>query len=313
MSDDVKRLIQQGNAYHESTNPPHAIDQCSQLPCRLAHALDQVMQERDRAYSKVGELAIKLSDLELSFGDARKAAITYYAAMLARDEDLAAARARVAEMEGQNRMLHEDLDHRRLARAEAEQDAGRLRERIRGMRAHCVDALENVQAFRHRDGVHFSHIENAHTELHAAISASEGNAVTGETQATVTAWQWETFPGAAGNADGYYLRMFEEVVELGFALGHSGRELENKILEGVRKVVGDIDDEAMAYACGSAANLAVPGELGDAQILLWGLARCVGVNLQEAVTAKMKINRARKWKIREDGSGHADHVKEGGA
>lgn len=131
-----------------------------------------------------------------------------------------------------------------------------------------------------------------------------------ETQASVTAWQWATFPAAAGNATGYFLRMFEEVIELGFALGLSGRDLEEKVLEGVRKTVGDTDDEAMEYAYGSTLNPDAPEECADVKIVLYGLARCLSVDLNEEVVKKMKINRARDWTPRNDGSGHADHVKD---
>lgn len=126
-----------------------------------------------------------------------------------------------------------------------------------------------------------------------------------ETQRTVTAWQNETFPAAKGNFRGYAQRCFEEMVELLIASGHSISDIFDLIEELVMdpKWVNRGDDDRTVQ------REAVPGELADVLIVLYGCADAAGVELQDEVDKKMRINRARKWKPRLDGSGHADHVK----
>ncbi len=95
-----------------------------------------------------------------------------------------AARARVAELEGQNRMLHEDLDHRRRARAEAEQEAARLRAREAKMR----EAMEYMETKLEEDVVEDSDLESIFDGFRAALAEDAGAA--GETNSPGISEGW---------------------------------------------------------------------------------------------------------------------------
>lgn len=99
-----------------------------------------------------------------------------------------------------------------------------------------------------------------------------------ETQGTITAWADSTF--GVADREATYQRMMKEV-----------REMED------------------AYAAEQWHLVAK--ELPDVYITLVRLASRLGVVLEEAVDAKMEVNRARTWVL--DGKGGAQHVPESDA
>ena len=128
--------------------------------------------------------------------------------------------------------------------------------------------------------------------------------IPGETQESITAWQSQTFPKVKGDLRTYILRCFEEFLELAFASGVTAEDLRFKLVETFyrknRKLPSDWDE--------SEPDLSkVPGEIADVAIVLYGVAQCAGVDLDDEVDKKMQTNRARKWAIRPDGCG--EHVK----
>jgi 5'-deoxynucleotidase YfbR-like HD superfamily hydrolase len=88
-----------------------------------------------------------------------------------------------------------------------------------------------------------------------------------ETQATINQWQSEVFPNRTVDGDITHLKEeFKEFLD--------------------------------------ASSLAIQAiEAADIVILLYAWASDVGINLQDHIDAKMKINRARKWRILPDGTG----------
>lgn len=54
-------------------------------------------------------------------------------------------------------------------------------------------------------------------------------------------------------------------------------------------------------------------EAADCVILLLHFAHRVGFDLQEAIEAKMAVNRSREWNTTPESGGHFKHVKSGGA
>lgn len=48
-------------------------------------------------------------------------------------------------------------------------------------------------------------------------------------------------------------------------------------------------------------------EIADVFIVLYRLATCLGVDIQEEINRKMSVNRTRQWKL--DGTGHGYHIK----
>lgn len=98
-----------------------------------------------------------------------------------------------------------------------------------------------------------------------------------ETQGSVAAWADATFGPSASNMR-IAARANEEMAELLRALS--------------------VDD----------ANSGAAVEVADVVIVLYRLARNLGVDLHAEVDRKMAINRAREWKL--DGSGHGYHVRQ---
>lgn len=66
-------------------------------------------------------------------------------------------------------------------------------------------------------------------------------------------------------------------------------------------------NEEVAELLGSlvrkATDQEITNEVADCEILIRRLAHTVGINLEEAVSRKMEINRGRKWKLHGDGNG----------
>lgn len=92
-----------------------------------------------------------------------------------------------------------------------------------------------------------------------------------ETQASISTWAKETF-GEPTSLELVVDRFLEEVEEL---------------------QTGAPED--------------LPDECADCMIVLLQVAATAGFDLQEAIDAKMKINRARKWNTKGDGVGqHID-------
>jgi len=98
-----------------------------------------------------------------------------------------------------------------------------------------------------------------------------------ENPRSVSKWAEQTF-GAAGSNASVAARANEEMSELLMALA--------------------IDDKSPQTG----------EEIADVICVLWRLAVRAGVDVQKAIDAKMKINRARKWNL--DGSGHGYHRAE---
>ncbi len=104
-----------------------------------------------------------------------------------------------------------------------------------------------------------------------------------ETQASITAWQDETF----GPSPSPWLVVARALSEM--------EELEDLVND--RDGVNDSHSDAEILE-----------ECADVVIVLMRLARDVRGDLLEAVDRKMAINRARKWTL--DGNGHGQHVEE---
>ncbi len=96
-----------------------------------------------------------------------------------------------------------------------------------------------------------------------------------ETQATINEWIEATF-GAAGSNLSVAARANEEMAEL---------------------LMGLAVDDNHPKAVEEAADIA---------IILYRLAQRRGINLHDAIDAKMAVNRARKWNV---ANGHGYHVK----
>jgi len=98
-----------------------------------------------------------------------------------------------------------------------------------------------------------------------------------ETQATIREWQIDTF-GAPTNSMRTATRLNEEVAELlvDMSLGNHAK---------------------------------VPDEMADIYVVLCGLAGELGVDIAAEVDKKMTINRARRWRITDEGHGY--HIKDG--
>lgn len=109
-----------------------------------------------------------------------------------------------------------------------------------------------------------------------------------ETQASITHWQRKTF--GESTAQAAFQRMREEYWELRDALHLRGEWADV-----------DLGEKRLAKA---------REECADVLITLYRVAELLGVDLHEAVDAKMKINRERRWVV--DGSGNGQHVKDGG-
>lgn len=117
-----------------------------------------------------------------------------------------------------------------------------------------------------------------------------------ETQESVSSWRLETF-GQAKPPEAVAMRMAEEVGELLEALGY-GSSVAQAVARCKESYVEPIrlpSDAAL-----------IPSELADVQVLLWGAASALGVDLGAATDEKMKVNRARRWN--KDGRGGGQHV-----
>lgn len=101
-----------------------------------------------------------------------------------------------------------------------------------------------------------------------------------ETQKTINEWASKTF--GYPTAERSILRMLDEVEEL----------------KDIKNVNGPITDSFEE----------VSNECADILITLYQVANTFGFDLHGAVDSKMKINRARKWKMNGDGTGQ--HVEE---
>lgn len=104
-----------------------------------------------------------------------------------------------------------------------------------------------------------------------------------ETQATITAWQLETFgPTTPWHA---FERMQKEYWEL--------RDLIHAHDRGEKIDLGKL-----------------AGEIADVAITLARVAEVCGVSIDGSVDHKMQINRARKWAV--DATGNGQHVPQEG-
>jgi NTP pyrophosphatase (non-canonical NTP hydrolase) len=74
----------------------------------------------------------------------------------------------------------------------------------------------------------------------------------------------------------------------------------NSKIQGVLKHLGEenaeLAVEATQYVCGLGNLDEVASELADILILICRISGALGIDLLEAATAKMEVNRARKWK-----------------
>lgn len=98
-----------------------------------------------------------------------------------------------------------------------------------------------------------------------------------ETSASIAQWQRETFGEAMNNMSSY----------------RRARKEFNELYE--RLMLNDNDPSA-------------PVEIADIAIVLSRIVAFHGKDLQDAIDAKMAINRARKWKL--TGDGHGQHVED---
>jgi NTP pyrophosphatase (non-canonical NTP hydrolase) len=105
-----------------------------------------------------------------------------------------------------------------------------------------------------------------------------------ETQKTITHWAHKTFgPTTPWNA---FARMQKEYWEL-------------------RDIVFALDQVPLDPSCLDKVQKARE-ECADVLVTLYRVAEVLGCDLHEEVNRKMKINRARKWVV--DENGHGQHV-----
>lgn len=127
-----------------------------------------------------------------------------------------------------------------------------------------------------------------------------------ETQTSIGEWANATFGGTGDPlSPRHCIRLLEEVVELCMAAGASRDEI-------YRASIRELDKLAVINPgwYEPHPNIAkVPEEMADCEIVLRVLSHRRDVDLQSEVDKKMLINRSRKWKLNNDGTGY--HVKEG--
>ena len=102
-----------------------------------------------------------------------------------------------------------------------------------------------------------------------------------ETQKSIGDWQSKTFPNVS---------LYSSVV---------------RMLQEAHELVGlfwiDRDHALQHPQMPPTAKIA--NEIADVYITLVGVAEKAGINIEQAVNDKMKVNRQRKWKIGKDGCG----------
>ena len=130
-----------------------------------------------------------------------------------------------------------------------------------------------------------------------------------ETQATISQWMNETFPGADPESPRKAIRALEEMVELCLAAGATPHEVQEACAKAIRGARGTHPDLQGWYESRLTEDK-VPAEAADVAIVLYGVAHIKGFDLQAEIDRKMAINRARRWKANGDGTGY--HVKNGG-
>jgi NTP pyrophosphatase (non-canonical NTP hydrolase) len=117
-----------------------------------------------------------------------------------------------------------------------------------------------------------------------------------ETQESIGRWARDTFPGGDDLSPRHCLRLLEEVVELCLAAGAMPFEIDQCVVDELNKY--------MDWSRTHPEPEKVAEEMADCEIVLQVLAERRSVNLQAEVDRKMKINRARTWDVREDGTGY---------
>lgn len=117
-----------------------------------------------------------------------------------------------------------------------------------------------------------------------------------EDQNTIGAWQSETFGPVTDGGKITVSRMFEEVVELCYAIGITQQEL----LHTVHKTMGNLVLKEM-QGKNHRTSQAIAEEMADVGIMLMGAAHHQGINLQQEIDTKMVKNRNRNWYRRDDG------------
>lgn len=115
-----------------------------------------------------------------------------------------------------------------------------------------------------------------------------------ETQETVGKWADDTFGPGDRQSPARALRVLDECLELCVAAGASAREVHALVARKLRRKL---------WQKGVRDHEALPHEIADVQITIWGFAHQQGVDLPVLVGEKMKVNRGRCWKVNGDGTG----------
>jgi hypothetical protein len=133
-----------------------------------------------------------------------------------------------------------------------------------------------------------------------------------ENQETVYRWIGETFPGTDPESPRKSIRALEEMVELCLASGARYRDIQLAVSSVLQKdgAVMSLLGGIMDGTGGKKEPDKIPAEAADVLIVLYGLAGMRGFDLHAEVDRKMKINRARTWVARGDGTGY--HSKPSG-
>jgi hypothetical protein len=133
--------------------------------------------------------------------------------------------------------------------------------------------------------------------------------ITFEDPQSIGRWIEETFPGGDPMSPRKCLRMIEEAVELCVVAGASFMDIWDAVDAECKKIAAKPprDDSTIKNALRHREPDKIGPEAADVYIVLCGVAALYGFDLDREATAKMRVNRARKWKARGDGTGY--HVK----
>ena len=126
-----------------------------------------------------------------------------------------------------------------------------------------------------------------------------------ETQEKIYAWSEERFPAKNGVEAGIRaqaIKLLHEAVELGLACGVSGAD----IFEEVNDILDNVSEHQMLK--GDPTLHLAAAEVADVVIVANVLAGRLGCDLSWEVDKKMVKNRARAWKV--DENGMAQHTPE---
>lgn len=172
-------------------------------------------------------------------------------------------------------------------------EVARLRAENNRLKAWSIAAAETVRT-----------INQGVSEMNAIGDAATAH----ETQSTIHAWATETFPGGEAMDPRFAERFFEEAVELCLEAGVEPGRLADILSHETAKKSGEEFASIGLWDSGFANPARVPAEAADVLITLYVLAGKRGFDLHAEVDRKHKINVARRWHAKGDGTGY--HIRE---